>query len=131
MDAIRISLTGTGIVLLLMGSTEVLFALGSGERRNAALMKAFVLLYGLLLIGLGFSIAAMRSTFHGQGLFLTIVALAVAGPFLVVFPGRMRAALLAMIEGLGRKYAAALVLADALLRTALAVAFIYIAWRAG
>ena len=95
------------------------------------LMKPFILLFGLLLAALGLSIAAMRVNFQGQGLFLTVMALIIAGPFFLVFPAKPRALFLAMIRGMEKRYATALVAFDAVFRVALGAAFLYFAGRAG
>jgi hypothetical protein len=132
MNMIQLSLGCTGAILIVMGIMEAFMAAGDvAETGGGRLMKPFILFYGLLLAALGLSIAAMRGNFQGQGLFLTVMALIIAGPFFLVFPSRPRALFLEMIRGMEKKFATALVVFDSVLRLALGAAFLFFAFRAG
>ncbi|HPA73521.1 MAG TPA: hypothetical protein PKY31_14710 [Spirochaetota bacterium] len=131
MGVIQLSLGSTGIVLVVMGFIEaVLAARNVVATGGGKLMKVFVILYGFLLVDLGLSIAAMRGSMEGQGLFLSIMALIIAGPFFLLFPSRPRALFLEMVRSMERKYAMALIYSDAVFRVLLGSAFVYIAARA-
>jgi len=121
LSMINISLACIGIILLSMGITEVLYV----SSKREALTKLFVVQWGLLLVGLGFSLAAMRGQYRGHEIYIAILALVTAGPFMMLFPGKPRALLRSLLEGIGGRHVNALLLFDASIRAAAGAAFLH------
>lgn len=115
--------------MFVMGAVCLRFLHGRKDNQSEFFLKAYVLLFSLLLAGLGMSIAAMADRYRGAELYQAAFAVIIAGLFMLIFPGRFRSLLAAIIELLSPSRARVAVLFNSILCFFCGTAMIYLALR--
>ncbi len=125
----QIFLVLTALVMLVMGVVCLRYLRERHVRPSESFLKTYVLLFSLLLLGLGMSMAAMVERYRGPELYPAVFTVIIAGSFMLVFPRRFRSLLASILEIFSPSGARALALFNAMLCFFCGAALIYLAIR--
>ncbi len=119
----------TALVMFVMGVLCLHYLRDRRERPSESFLKNYVLLFSLLLLGFGMSMAAMADRYQGAGLYQAVFAVIIAGSFMLIFPGRFKSLLASIIENCSPFWARTIALFNAMLCFFCGAALIYLAMR--
>jgi TRAP-type C4-dicarboxylate transport system permease small subunit len=112
--------------MLVMGAVCLRYLRERQDRTSESFIKTYVLLFGLLLLALGMSMAAMVDRYRVIGLYLAVFIVTIGGSIMLAFPGWFRSLLALIIEILTPSRARIVALLNAILCFFCAGALIYL-----